>query len=257
MDLGLQGKRVLVSGASAGIGLSIAELFVQEGASVAICGRSRATLEAARERIAVAGGQGDVQVDAQVVDMADPAAIGTWVDAAAQALSGIDVVVHNASGGGGVGEEAWRRNIDVDLLGFARLVEHATPHLEGSDAGSVVALASTAAVETFGNPAAPFGAMKAALIHQCAGLSKTLAPQGIRVNAVSPGPVFVDGGVWDTVRTQRPDYVDAVVAQIPLGRMGAPEEVARVVVFVASPAAALLTGANIVADGGLTKRIPI
>lgn len=253
MDLGLQGKRVLVSGASAGIGLSIAELFAREGAAVAICGRSSTTLDAARERIAEAGGA----VDAREVDMADPAAVESWVSDAAAALGGIDVVVHNASGGGGAGEEAWRRNIDVDVLGFARLVEHATPYLEQSGSGSVVALGSTAAVESFGNPAAPFGAMKAALIHQCAGLSKTLAPLGIRVNAVSPGPVFVDGGVWDTVRSQRPEYVDGVVAQIPLGRMGAPEEVARVVVFVASPAASLLTGTNTVADGGLTKRIPI
>lgn len=253
MDLGLNGKRVLVSGASAGIGLSIAEHFAGEGAAVAICGRSEATLRSARLRIAAAGGV----VHTQVVDMADPAAVEAWVNAAAEALGGIDVVVHNASGGGGAGEEAWRRNIDVDVLGFVRLVEHAVPHLERSDSGSVVALGSTAAVEAFGNPAAPFGAMKAALIHQCAGLSKTLAHQGIRVNAVSPGPVFVDGGVWDTVRSQRPDYVDGVVAQIPIGRMGAPEEVARVVLFVASPAASLLTGTNIVADGGLTKRIPI
>lgn len=256
MDLGLQGKRVLVSGASAGIGLAIAELFAQEGSSVAICGRTSATITAAGDRIAAHTGTADV-VDAQVVDMADPNAIGAWVQTAAEALGGIDIIVHNASGGGGTGEEAWRRNIDVDLLGFARLVEQATRHLERSDSASVVGLGSTAAIEAFGNPAAPFGAMKAALIHQCAGLSKTLAPSGIRVNAVSPGPILVDGGVWDTVRAQRLDYFDGVVAQIPSGRMGTAEEVARVVVFVASPAASLLTGTNIVADGGLTKRIPI
>lgn len=254
MDLGLQGKRVLVSGASAGIGLAIAELFAEEGSSVAICGRTPSTIAAAGERIATRAG---VTIDARAVDMSDQGAIGSWVEAAAQALGGIDLLVHNASGGGGVGEDAWRRNIDVDVLGFARLVERATPHLERSDSASVVALASTAAIEAFGNPAAPFGAMKAALIHQCAGLSKTLASSGIRVNAVSPGPIFVDGGVWDTVRAQRPDYYDGVVAQIPSGRMGTAEEVARVVVFLSSPAASLLTGANIVADGGLTKRIPI
>lgn len=256
MDLGLQGKRVLVSGAGAGIGLAIAELFAQEGCSVAICGRTAGTIEAAGERIATSL-RPTAAVHTRVADLADPDALTSWVDSAAEALGGIDVIVHNASGGGGAGEEAWRRNVDVDLLGFARLVERATSHLAVSDSASVVALASTAAVEAFGNPAAPFGAMKAALIHQCAGLSKTLAPQGIRVNAVSPGPILVEGGVWETVRTERPDYVDSVVAQIPSGRMGTAQEVARVVVFVASPAASLLTGANIVADGGLTKRIPI
>ncbi|MEU1956019.1 SDR family NAD(P)-dependent oxidoreductase [Nocardia rhamnosiphila] len=256
MDLALHGKRVLVSGAGAGIGLAIAEVFAQEGCSVSICSRTPATVAAAGERIATRLAAA-ATVHTQVADMAQGNAVRSWVESAAQALGGIDVLVHNASGGGGAGEEAWRRNIDVDVLGFAHFVEHATPHLERSASASVVALGSTAAVEAFGNPAAPFGAMKAALIHQCAGLAKTLAPQGIRVNAVSPGPILVEGGVWEKVQAERPEYVEQVVAQIPSGRMGTAEEVARVVAFVASPAASLLTGANIVADGGLTKRIPI
>jgi len=253
MELQLDGLRAVVTGGGSGIGLAIAEQFAAEGCSVGICGRTRSTLDAALERLA---GHGRTAV-AQVVDIADPTAIGPWVDATADELGGIDIVVHNASGASGVGEDAWRRNIDIDVLGFSRLVGHAVPHLARSSAASVVAIASTAAVEAFGNPAAPFGAMKAALIHQCAGLSKSLAPQGIRVNAVSPGPVFVDGGAWDQVRSARPEYYAGVVAQIPRGRMGTAEEVARVVAFLASPAAALLTGTNIVADGGLTKRIPI
>jgi 3-oxoacyl-[acyl-carrier protein] reductase len=253
MDLHLQGKRVLVTGGGSGIGLAIAEQFAKEACSVGICGRTRSTLDAAVDRLLTHGGT----AIAHVVDIADRAAIGPWVTSAAESLGGIDVIVHNASGASGVGEDAWRRNIDIDVLGFARLVEHATPYLAKSSAASVVAISSTAAVESFGNPAAPFGAMKAALIHQCAGLSKTLAPQGVRVNAVSPGPIFFEGGPWDGVRAQRPEYYSSIVTQIPRGRMGSPEEVARIVAFIASPAAALLTGANIVADGGITKRIPI
>lgn len=253
MDLQLDGLRAVVTGGGSGIGLAIAEQFAAEGCSIGICGRTRSALDTALERLA---GRGATAV-AHVVDIADKTAIGAWVDTAAAELGGIDIVVHNASGASGVGEEAWRRNIDIDVLGFSRLVEHVAPHLARSAAASVVAISSTAAVEAFGNPAAPFGAMKAALIHQCAGLSKTLAAQGIRVNAVSPGPVFVDGGAWDQARSSRPEYYEDVVAQIPRGRMGTADEVARIVAFLASPAAALLTGTNIVADGGLTKRIPI
>jgi 3-oxoacyl-[acyl-carrier protein] reductase len=253
MDLQLHGKRVLVTGGGSGIGLAIAEQFAAEGCAVGICGRTRSTLDAALQRLAVHGGT----AVAHVVDIADGTAIGPWVDQAAAELGGLDIVVHNASGGSGVGEDAWRRNIDIDVLGFSRLVEHATPHLADSPAASVVAISSTAAVEAFGNPAAPFGAMKAALIHQCTGLSKTLAPQGIRVNAVSPGPIFFDDGPWDAVRSSRPEFFDGIVSQIPRGQLGSPEEVARIVAFVASPAAALVTGANIIADGGITKRIPI
>jgi 3-oxoacyl-[acyl-carrier protein] reductase len=253
MDLQLNDKRALITGGGSGIGLAIAEQLAAEGCAVGICGRTRSTLDAARERLAVHG----ATVVAHVVDMGDGTAIGPWVETATQELGGLDIVVHNASGASGLGEEAWRRNIDIDVLGFARLVEHATPYLTRSSAASVIALSSTAAVEAFANPAAPFGAMKAALIHQCAGLAKTLAPQGIRVNAVSPGPIFVEGGAWDRVRSSRPEYYEGVVAQIPRGHMGSPEEVARIVAFLASPAAALMTGANVVADGGLTKRIPI
>jgi 3-oxoacyl-[acyl-carrier protein] reductase len=163
--------------------------------------------------------------------------------------------VHNASGAGGAGEEAWRRNFAVDLLAFTHIIEQAMPYLEKSDAASVVALASTAAVESFANPAAPFGALKAALIHHVSGLARNLAPHGIRLNTVSPGPVFFDGGNWDRVLRQRPDFYAEIVASIPRGSMGTPDEIARIVAFVASPAASFMTGANLVADGGMTKRI--
>jgi hypothetical protein len=174
VDLQLHGKRVLVTGSGSGIGLAIAGQFAAEGCAITICGRTRSALDAALERRAGFGGT----AVAHVVDVADGAAIGLRVGAAAQELGGLDVVVHNASGASDLGEEAWRRNIDIDVLGFSRLVAHATPHLARSSAASVVAMSSTAAVEAFGNPAALFGTMKAALTHQCASLSKTLRSAG-------------------------------------------------------------------------------
>lgn len=252
MNLGLSGLKVLITGGASGIGLAIADRFAAEGCAVGICARTESALKNASGSLA---GHGNT-VDTKVVDISEAGAIAPWVESAAHNLGGLDIVIHNASGASGVGEEAWRRNIDVDLLGFARLVEHATPRLAESGAASVVAISSTAALEIFGNPAAPFGSMKAALIHHAAGLSRALAPQGIRVNSVSPGPIMVEHGVWAHVRDERPEYVAGVVEVIPRGRMGSAEELASIVAFLASPAAALINGANIVADGGMTKRIP-
>jgi 3-oxoacyl-[acyl-carrier protein] reductase len=251
MDLGLGGRRALVTGGGSGIGLAIADLLAAEGADIAICGRSRETLERAGKQLDRHG----TRVHWSPVDVADADSVRAWVDHAAGALGGIDIVVHNASGGGGAGEEAWHRNFDVDVLGFVRVVETAHKYLEKSDAAAVVALASTAAIEAFADPAAPFGALKAALIHHSAGLARNLAPHGIRFNTVSPGPVYFDGGVWDQVKQQRPAVYADVVAGITRGSMGTPEEVASVVAFLASPAASLITGVNVVADGGMTKRI--
>ena len=177
------------------------------------------------------------------------------MDDAAAALGGIDIVVHNASGAGGTGEEAWQRNFRVDVLALTRIVDRAQKYLERSSAPSIVALGSTAAIESFANPAAPFGALKAALIHHVSGLARNLAGHGIRCNTVSPGPVFFEGGAWDRVRLERPEYYDAVLASIPRGTMGSAEEVANVVAFLASPAASLVTGVNLVADGGMTQKV--
>jgi NAD(P)-dependent dehydrogenase (short-subunit alcohol dehydrogenase family) len=251
MDLGLQGRRAVVTGGGRGIGLAIAEQLAQEGAHVAICGRERSVLSHAQTLVERHG----TRVYSDVVDVADPVVLRNWIGSAAERLGGIDIIVHNASGAGGTGEESWRRNFAVDVMAFTHIVEHAQPHLEKSDAASVVALGSTAAIEAFANPAAPFGALKAALIHHVSGLARNLAPRGIRLNAVSPGPVFFEGGAWDRVQRERSAFYDEIVASIPRGSMGTPEEIARVVAFVASPATSYMTGVNVVLDGGMTKKI--
>ena len=132
MDLGLRGRKALVTAASRGIGLSIAQTLADEGVDVAICARSQGGLESAKKDLEGRG----VQVFAKAVDVGDGDALRAFVTEAGAALGGLDIVVCNASGGAGMGDAAWQANLDVDLLGSARTVEAAVPMLEQSDSGS-------------------------------------------------------------------------------------------------------------------------
>jgi 3-oxoacyl-[acyl-carrier protein] reductase len=250
MDLGLRGRKALVTAGSRGIGLSIAQHLADEGVDVAICARSEGGLESARKDLEARG----VKVFTRAADVGDADAIRAFVSGAGEALGGLDIVVCNASGGAGMGDAAWQASVDVDLLGSARTVETAVPLLAQSDAGAVVFISSTAALEYLGVPQ-PYNAVKAALITHACDLSQALAPQGIRVNVVSPGPIYFEGGNWEMIKNAMPKMYEQALAQCAIGRMGTPEEVARAVVFLASPAASLITGANLVADGGFTKRV--
>jgi len=162
--------------------------------------------------------------------------------------------VSNASAGGGPGLQGWQPAFDVDVMGAVRGIHAATPFLAASEAGAAVLIGSTAAVEFLGIPQA-YNAMKAAVIAHAADMAQALAPQGIRVNAVSPGPIYFEGGNWEMIKQAMPAMYDSAVAKCAIGRMGTPEEVARAVVFLASPAASLITGSNLVVDGGFTKRV--
>jgi 3-oxoacyl-[acyl-carrier protein] reductase len=250
MDLGLSGRKAIVTAASKGIGLAIAQTLADEGVDVAICARSEGGLEAAAKDLEGRG----VKVFTQSVDVSDGDALRAFVDAAAEALGGLDLVVCNASAGAGQGDESWQANLDVDVLGTVRAIETAVPHLASSDAASVVIISSTAALEYLGAPQS-YNAMKAALLVHSSDLSQSLAPKGIRVNSVSPGPIYFEGGNWEMIKNVVPPVYENALKQCAIGRMGQPEEVARAVVFLASPAASLITGANLVADGGFTKRV--
>jgi 3-oxoacyl-[acyl-carrier protein] reductase len=248
MDLGLSGKKALVTAASRGIGLAIARQFADDGADVAICARSQAGLETALKDLEQRG----VRVFAKAVDVSDGAALKAFVAEAAGALGGLDIFVSNASAGGGMGEQAWQATFEIDVMSAARGVEAALPFIAKSGAGSVVFISSTAALEYLGVPQ-PYNAMKAALIAHAGDLAQALAKQGVRVNTVSPGPIYFEGGNWEMIKNAMPAVYQGALAQCAIGRMGTPEEVARAVVFLASPAASLITGANLVCDGGFTK----
>jgi NAD(P)-dependent dehydrogenase (short-subunit alcohol dehydrogenase family) len=252
MDLGLAGKRALVTGASKGIGLATARRLVAEGADVAICARGEAGLKEAANLLAESG----ATVHAGVVDAGDGEALRSFVQEAAERLEGLDIVVHNTSASVGRGAGQWFNSFKLDLMPLVHLVEAAQPSLCASGSGAVVAIGTTNALETAPPAAAnSYGALKAAVIQYASALGHTLAPLGIRVNTVSPGPVWFPGGVWEQIKEGRPELYEGVVASIPLGSMATDDDIATAVAFLASPAAGHITGANLVVDGGLSKRV--
>ena len=248
MDLGLQGARCILAGGSRGIGLATAKVLVAEGARVAICGRDDDVVATALAELgSSASGRG--------VDVRNVEAYRAWLKESAEGLDGCDIFIPFASAGPTPQDATgWQASLEVDLLAFDYGIEALLPWLERSDRASVVAIASTAAVE---NPmqAPSYASMKAALIVDAAAHAQMHAAKRIRVNSVSPGPVQFAGGIWDVIEEADPAFYAATRAQIPTGRMGLAEELARLIAFVASPACRYMTGSNIVADGGLTRRV--
>jgi 3-oxoacyl-[acyl-carrier protein] reductase len=251
MDLGLRGKKAIVTGATKGIGRAIVELFAQEGVDVGLCARTEDEVEDAVRELKQRG----VNAVGEAINVRDGETYKAWLERTAQALGGCDIFVPNVSAGGGFdSEKNWSRNFEIDVMHTVRGCETLMPHLEKSGSGSVVIISSTNALETFGVPQA-FNAMKAALITYSKQLAQHVGKKGVRINSVAPGPVYFEGGAWELIKGTMPKIFDYAMRQIPCGRMGTPEEVARIVAFLASPAASLITGSNIVADNGFTKRV--
>ncbi|WGT27980.1 SDR family NAD(P)-dependent oxidoreductase [Pseudomonas marginalis] len=251
MDLELKGKKVILTGGSRGIGRATLELFAAAGADIGFFSRNPAQVEEAAAALRDKG----VKVIAQALDMSDTAAYKTWLTTTAEALGGVDIFVHNASAAGGFGsEEHWYNCFELDLMGAVRGCETLEPYLKKSTNPAVVMLGSTAATETFLAPQA-FNALKAALITYAKQLGQHWAADGIRVNCVSPGPTYFEGGNWSLVETHMKPLFESIQAQQPFGRFGNPEEIARAIVFLASPISSYTSGTNLVVDGGFTKRV--
>ena len=251
MDLGLKAKNVLVTGGSKGIGLAVAELFADEGANVAICARNAD--EVAKVVTGLAGK--GVKAWGQGVDVADPVALKAWIDGAASALGGIDCIVCNVSAlAVGDTPETWEKSFRTDMMHTVNAVAAALSYLEKSKAASIIIVSSVSGFEV-DFAAGSYGAFKAALIHYAKGLSNQLVAKGIRVNAVSPGNTYFEGGIWQNIEKGMPDLYKTAMSLNPTGRMGTAQEVAAGVVFLASPVASRISGTNLIIDGELTKAV--
>lgn len=245
MDLGLNGKRVVVTGGSRGIGFAIAEICAAEGAAVSVCARGADGVAAAVGRLEEHGHL----VHGQACDVGDPAALAGYVDAAAAALGGLDVLVNNPSGFGSTdNEDGWKKGIDVDLMGVVRATWAARPHLEAAGGGAILNISSISGVGPSANIA--YGAVKAAVIQLTQSHAMALAGSKIRVNCIAPGSIEFPGGVWARRRAEARDVYDRTLASIPFGRMGLPEEIGRVAAFLVSDAASWVTGQTVSVDGG-------
>ncbi len=248
MDMNLTGKNAAVVGATRGIGKAIAELLADEGCNVSICARNQKDVDAGVANLRAK----NVNSFGAAFDAANGNAQYTWINETADFFGGLDILIANVSAMNlDADGDAWQQSFDVDMMTTFHGAEAATPLLKNSNAGAMVFISSIAALHTPGGPK-PYGAMKAAVLNYAKGLARSLAPDGIRVNSISPGNIYFEDGVWGRVERNNPEFFKKQIAANPLGRMGTPQEVASAAVYLASPAASFVSGTNLIVDGALT-----
>jgi len=256
LKLELEQKRVLVTGSSSGIGLGIAEAFLEEGSRVILTGRSPEKLALATERLqssfsahSVASFLGDLTLATSRTALAD------YVE---QLWSGIDIVVLNLGSGLGlpglkIDQAEWERMLNLNLLSSISTLEIFQGALRKGTAPAVVFIGSIAGVEDLGAPLS-YTAAKAALAAAMKAASRIFALDGIRVNLVAPGNVLFAGGRWAEKLANNPQQVQRMLEeQVPLRRFGEVQEIADAVLFLASPRASFITGSSLMVDGGQTR----
>ena len=256
MDLGLKGKRAIVMAASRGLGYASALGLAREGCKLIVCSRDQARIEAAAATINQETG---ADVKALVADVSSASEARRLVDAAVSAYGGLEIVVHNA-GGPPAGEtlqmteEQWQKAFEQNLLSFTRIVGAAAPEMKKAGYGRVLTIASSSIKQPIPNLALS-NALRAGVWGIAKTLSRELAPQGILVNVIAPGRIDTERiAELDQANAQKSgksveDVRKASIGGIPLGRLGRPEELANLVVFLASQAGSYITGQAITVDG--------
>jgi 3-oxoacyl-[acyl-carrier protein] reductase len=248
MDLGLTGKKALITGATKGIGRAIAETLLAEGAAVAICARTAADVDAAVAELSSKG-----TVVGAAVDAGNGDALRAWVASAAEQLGGCDIFVHNTSGKPARKIEGWINNFNIDLMAMVHGVQAASALM--TNGGAVVSIGTTATAEHFASGSNSYSAFKSAVTNWTLGQAQTLGAKGIRCNVVSPGPIFIEGGDWDMIKQNMAPFYEATQKAHPGGHLGVAQDVADAVAFLVSNRARHINGVNLTVDGGFLKRV--
>jgi 3-oxoacyl-[acyl-carrier protein] reductase len=252
MDLGLAGKVAIVTGGSKGLGLAAAHALVAEGARVAICGRTPATLAQAAAALRAASGRTD-DVLAVEADVSRESDLQRLVDATVDRFGGVDVLVNNVGLGKGGGlmdtpDDVWQQAFDQTLFPAIRASRLVVPHMQRRGGGVILLIASIWGRESGGRMT--YNAVKAAEISLGKALAQQLAPSGIRVNSIAPGSILFEGGSWHQRQQADPEGIAKFVARdLPFGRFGRADEVGDVVAFLASSRASWISGACVTVDG--------
>jgi len=248
MDLELKGKNAVITGGSKGIGRSIALHLAEEGANVAICARGEEALKSTKKELLEKG----VNVIAQICDIGDAEQLEVFLSNVKDQFKTVDILVNNASAlRMGDDYEDWEASIQVDLMGSVIATQTVIPWMKESGSGNILFVSSVSGIEAGSPPA--YAAVKAALISYSKTISEQLAAEHIRVNTIAPGAVEFEGGLWEMIKENNRSFYNLAVDLNPSGRLGTPDEIAKVATFLVSPAAYWVTGTNLAIDGGAHK----
>ncbi len=248
MDLQLKGKNAIITGGSKGIGRSIALHLAEEGANVAICARGEAALKKTEKELLKKG----IKVIALKCDVGNTKQLDTFLNKVKKQFGTIDILVNNVSALSlGDDYSDWETSINVDLLGSVRGTRKVIPWMLEAGSGNILFISSGSGLEAGSPPA--YAAVKAALISYSKTMAIQLAPKNIRVNTLAPGSVEFPDGLWELTKTQNPPFYDMILNMIPSGRLGTPEEIAKVATFIVSPCASWVVGTCLAVDGGQHK----